>query len=73
MRVDVWIEMFAFYRDKNASVLAHFRAIIRCIAKMRAAPNNVKPTHLCCDIVKQIVVWSQSGSDRKGGHDVSRC
>jgi hypothetical protein len=22
--------------------------------ELRSAPNNVKPTHLCCDIVKQI-------------------
>jgi hypothetical protein len=27
--------------------------------KMRAVSRNVKPTHLCCDIVKQIVVWSR--------------
>jgi hypothetical protein len=32
---------------------------------MLATPNNVKPTHLCCDIVKQISVCWRSGSERK--------
>jgi hypothetical protein len=35
----------------------------RCIAKFENRPNNLKPTHLCCDIVKQIRLWL--GSDRK--------
>ena len=29
---------------------------IRCNAKLFKPANNVKPTHLCCDIVKQIVL-----------------
>jgi hypothetical protein len=28
----------------------------RCIAKLPFESKNVKPTHLCCDIVKRIVV-----------------
>jgi hypothetical protein len=31
------------------------RPSLRC--KTRRRPNNVKPTHLCCDIVKQTGVW----------------
>jgi hypothetical protein len=56
MRVDVWIETLVFNRGKYTPPLALFRAAIRCIAIMRAAPNNLKPTHLCCDIIIQVVV-----------------
>jgi hypothetical protein len=33
--------------------------------RMRHAPDNLKPTYLCCDIVKQIVVCCRQVSDRK--------
>jgi hypothetical protein len=36
--------------------LNQFCATIRCIAKIHATPNIVKPTHLCCDIFKLFVV-----------------
>jgi hypothetical protein len=46
-----------FYRGKRAPSFKQIRATIRCIAKIRTTSNIVKPTHLCCDTVKQIVVW----------------
>jgi hypothetical protein len=33
--------------------------------KICAKPNIVKPTHLCCGIFKQAVVWCLHQSDRK--------
>src|ERR1700677_735290 len=38
---------------------------IRCIAKFGNELNNAEPTHLCCDIVKQISVCWRSGSERR--------
>src|SRR6202047_3467567 len=45
----------------------------RCVAKFKSNQINVKPTHLCCHIVKQIRVCQSSSSDRHGGYDVSYC
>jgi hypothetical protein len=37
--------------------------------KLEKQPNNVKPTHLCCDTVKEVVVYNRPtlspGSDRQ--------
>src|SRR3954469_21268263 len=42
---------------------------IRCVAKLFYCQNIVKPTHLCCEIVKEILLCKLRFKSQ-GGHDV---